>query len=98
MRRTHLTGLISNCTALSALPLLVACSALSQVDQESSSTVHTGRPSPVARFDHVVVGAGQSITIRNAPADMTQYWCETGRPLSCSGYGRLRYCFCPRER
>jgi len=98
MRRIHLTSLVAVCITLSSLTLLGACSRLSQIHEQSGSTVLSPRPRLGSRFDHIIVGAGESITIRNAPADMTQYSCVTGRPLSCSGYGRRRYCFCPRER
>ena len=97
MRRTHLTGLISICTTLSVLAALAACTVPTRVTQGRNVIATARQPTSAAGPDWVLVGAGESITIQNALADQTHYLCETGRPLSCSGFGRKRFCFCPWE-
>jgi hypothetical protein len=41
---------------------------------------------------------GESVTIPISRPGGPDYRCTTGRPLTCDGYGRMRYCTCPYGR
>lgn len=84
--------------AMASMASLVACTAPTRITQELNLAERAARPGMTSGYDEVIVGAGESITIRDALQDRTEYLCETGRPLFCSGLGRTRYCFCPQER
>jgi len=101
MRRTRLFGFVLVFTSLGAMGSLTGCTAPTRSTQALSATAlgSTVRPSAAASGPlEVIVGAGESITIRDALQDRTEYFCETGYPLSCSGLGRARYCFCPHAQ
>ncbi len=46
----------------------------------------------------VLLGPGESVTIRHTRLHQPHYLCSTGRPLECQRIGLRSHCFCPGKR
>ena len=79
------------------LPLLAVGLATSLVGCTGQSLLSSwGSGGRQLRFDAVVVGPGERVTVDALPTEESNYFCSNGAVLQCERFGLKLDCSCPR--
>ncbi len=104
MGEKHLNNFVSISVSLYSMISLLGCTAEPTLSTQNTNELGLVERESVREVlvlptsDSVLLGPGESVTIRHTRLHQPHYLCSTGRPLECQRIGLRSHCFCPGKR